>query len=283
MHKSVIIGLLLLTAGLFGVATLNNIFSNVMAQEYDTDQYERYATGGMVPNGYESYGNDNNYYHEADPASYPSYNEDYKSDYRSYPSTDNYDKSDDKSNSITVNNCINVNNINTGSSSSGDLVKEAAGATAGAGIEEEENSGERYSDNGYNNKKGSDFDCIINSNNNVGIGEEGNGVGHKFCILESLEGCFEEHLDQFLLEGIKQAFEAGIEFSTYIYGPDLIQQRVTFSSFEDICLILNTVPTTGGEFNASVYEILLALTELNPNTDEFQDLWMCILDAQPNF
>jgi hypothetical protein len=39
MHKSVIIGLLLLTPGLFGVATLNNIFSNVMAQGYDNYNY----------------------------------------------------------------------------------------------------------------------------------------------------------------------------------------------------------------------------------------------------
>jgi hypothetical protein len=35
MHKSAIIGLLVLTAGLFGVATLNNIFLNAMDQGYD--------------------------------------------------------------------------------------------------------------------------------------------------------------------------------------------------------------------------------------------------------
>ena len=35
MHKSVIIGLLLLTAGLFGIATLNNMISHAMGQEYD--------------------------------------------------------------------------------------------------------------------------------------------------------------------------------------------------------------------------------------------------------
>jgi hypothetical protein len=35
MHKSVIIGLLVLTAGLFGVATLKNIFLNAMTQGHD--------------------------------------------------------------------------------------------------------------------------------------------------------------------------------------------------------------------------------------------------------
>jgi hypothetical protein len=37
MHKLVIIGLILLTAGLFVVATLNNIISHAMAQEYDNN------------------------------------------------------------------------------------------------------------------------------------------------------------------------------------------------------------------------------------------------------
>jgi hypothetical protein len=35
MHKSVIIGLLVLTTGLFDLATLKNIFLNAMAQGYD--------------------------------------------------------------------------------------------------------------------------------------------------------------------------------------------------------------------------------------------------------
>jgi hypothetical protein len=39
MRKSIIIGLLLLTAGLFGVATLNNIISHAMAQVYYDDNY----------------------------------------------------------------------------------------------------------------------------------------------------------------------------------------------------------------------------------------------------
>ena len=45
MHKSVIIGLLLLTAGLFGVATtLNIIISHAMAQEYDKYGDSSYST-----------------------------------------------------------------------------------------------------------------------------------------------------------------------------------------------------------------------------------------------
>ena len=44
MHKSVIIGLLFLTAGLFGVATLNNIISHAMAQEYDKYGDSSYST-----------------------------------------------------------------------------------------------------------------------------------------------------------------------------------------------------------------------------------------------
>jgi hypothetical protein len=48
MRKSVIIGLLLLTAGLFGVATLNNIISHAMGQEYDNyygdSSYSTYQT-----------------------------------------------------------------------------------------------------------------------------------------------------------------------------------------------------------------------------------------------
>src|SRR5918994_365754 len=47
MHRSVIIGLLLLTAGL-GVATLNNIISHAMGQEYDNyygaSSYSKYPT-----------------------------------------------------------------------------------------------------------------------------------------------------------------------------------------------------------------------------------------------
>jgi hypothetical protein len=40
MHKPVIIGLLLLTAGLFGVATtLNIIISHAMAQDYEENYY----------------------------------------------------------------------------------------------------------------------------------------------------------------------------------------------------------------------------------------------------
>ena len=238
MHKSVLtfclLASLLVMLAIMPFLNQSNSFllNTVMAQEYDRDPYERYAMGDMVANEYESYRD--NYNHEADPNYY--YPSSYNEDYRSYPSDDNYDKSHDKSNSITENNCINVNNINSGSAS-GELVKAVAGATAGAGIEEveEENSGERHSDNGYNNnKKGSDFDCIINNNNNVGIGEEGNGVGHVFCILESLEGCFQQHVEESKLEIIKLAFDAGVEFSTYVYGRDLIPQQVTFSSFEDI-------------------------------------------------
>ena len=39
MHKLVIIGMILLTASLFGIATLNNIISHAMAQEYDNNYY----------------------------------------------------------------------------------------------------------------------------------------------------------------------------------------------------------------------------------------------------
>ena len=210
MHKSVYaIGLLASSLVMLAIMPFLNqsnsfLLKSAMAQEYDTDHYERYAMDGMVANEYESY-EDDNYYQEAYPDYYPS---SYNEDYRSYPSDDNYDKSHDKSNkisSISENNCINVNNINAGTigninagSSSGELV--AAGT-------EEENNGERYSDYGYNNKKGSDFDCIINnSNNNVGIGD-GKGVGDEFCILESLDGCFQQHVDESKLEILKEAFE----------------------------------------------------------------------------
>ena len=44
MRKSVIIGLLLLTAGLFGVATLNNIISHAMAQSYGKYEDSSYST-----------------------------------------------------------------------------------------------------------------------------------------------------------------------------------------------------------------------------------------------
>jgi hypothetical protein len=49
MRKSVIIGLLLLTAGLFGVATtLNIIISHAMAQGYyDDNSYSQYPTGAF--------------------------------------------------------------------------------------------------------------------------------------------------------------------------------------------------------------------------------------------
>ena len=113
-------------------------------------------------------------------------------------------------------------------------------------------------------------------NNHVG---DGNGVGVQFCILESLEGCFQQHVEESKLEIIKLAFDAGVEFSTEVYGPDLILQQVTFSSFEDICLILNTIPTTYDEFNFSIYRILAVLPTLEPFTHEFGELWNCIADA----
>ncbi len=113
-------------------------------------------------------------------------------------------------------------------------------------------------------------------NNDVG---DGNSVGVQFCILESLEGCFQQHVEESKLEIIKLAFDAGVEFSTYVYGPDLILQQVTFSSFEDICFILNTIPTTDNEFNLSIYRILAVLPSLEPFTYEFGQLWDCIADA----
>lgn len=113
-------------------------------------------------------------------------------------------------------------------------------------------------------------------NNDVG---DGNGVGVQFCILESLEVCFQQHVEESKLEIIKLAFDAGVEFSTEVYGPDLIPQQVTFSSFEDICLILNTIPTTYNEFNSSIYRILAVLPSLEPFTHEFGELWNCIVDA----
>ena len=49
MHKLVIIGLMSILATLFSIATINNIFSNVMAQEYDSHfddntSYSKYPT-----------------------------------------------------------------------------------------------------------------------------------------------------------------------------------------------------------------------------------------------
>ncbi len=116
----------------------------------------------------------------------------------------------------------------------------------------------------------------FDDNNDVG---DGNGVGVQFCILESVEGCFQQHVEESKLEIIKLAFDAGVEFSTEVYGPDLIPQQVTFSSFEDICLILNTIPTTYNEFNSSIYRILAVLPSLEPFTHEFGELWNCIVDA----
>ena len=116
----------------------------------------------------------------------------------------------------------------------------------------------------------------LGDNNDVG---DGNGVGVQFCILESLEGCFQQHVEESKLEIIKLAFEDGVEFSTEVYGPDLIPQQVTFSSFEDMCLILNTIPTTDNEFNSSIYRILAVLPSLEPFTHEFGELWDCIADA----
>ena len=97
--------------------------------------------------------------------------------------------------------------------------------------------------------------------------------------MESLEDCFQQHVEESKFEIIKLAFDAGVEFSTYVYGPDLILQQVTFSSFEDICLILNTIPTTDNEFNLSIYRILAVLPSLEPFTHEFGELWDCIADA----
>ena len=100
-----------------------------------------------------------------------------------------------------------------------------------------------------------------------------------FVFWNLWKACFQQHVEESKLEIIKLAFDAGVEFSTYVYGPDFIPQYVTFSSFEDICLILNTIPTTDNEFNSSVYRILAVLPSLEPFTHEFGELWDCIVDA----
>ena len=59
MHKSVIIGLLLLTVGLFGVATLNNIISHAMAQGSNENNY---YYGDNSNSYYSKYPTDDNKY-----------------------------------------------------------------------------------------------------------------------------------------------------------------------------------------------------------------------------
>jgi len=77
MHKSVYaIGLLASSLVMLVIMPFLNqsnsfLLKSAMAQEYDTDHYERYAMDDMVANKYESYGDDN-YYQEADPDYYPS-------------------------------------------------------------------------------------------------------------------------------------------------------------------------------------------------------------------
>ena len=133
MNKSILtFGLLASTLVMLMIMPFLNqsnsfLLNSAMAQKYDTDHYESYPMGDMVANGYDS--SRDNYNHDK-CNSYYDYPSSYNEDYKSYPSDDTYDKSYDKSNrisSITENNCINVNNINSGSSS-GELVKAAAAA-----------------------------------------------------------------------------------------------------------------------------------------------------------
>ena len=172
----------------------NFLLNSAMAQEYDTDHYERYAMGDMVANEYESYRN-YNYYHETDPDyyyDYPSYNEDHKSDFRSYPSDDNYEKSYDKSNqnsSVTENDCININNINVDNTENINAGINSDGVSATENENEERldansygNNGQKYDDEYMKDK--SVVCIIINNYINVAGDGDGDGVGTPNSCLE---------------------------------------------------------------------------------------------------
>jgi len=113
------------------------------------------------------------------------------------------------------------------------------------------------------------------------------------CTPEAVEACFQQHIDEFRFEELKGIFEGGGTIPVIVFGAGELQgvsigrfgagelQGVSIGSFEDICVILTTIPTTDDELGNSLVNILETVPVFDPLFDprtdpEFVPLFDCI-------
>ena len=153
--------------------------------EYGKDSYEK-----------PSYRND--YYEQ--PKEYPSYKPDYKPEYPSYEKDNKYKSKDSNSVSINKLNCIN-NNVNINGNNAGNV----SIGNKGQGYLDSYSFGGGYYGEGFNNKQGKGFDCIINNNNNnTNVVTGGDGI---VTIPEpqTCEECFTFNLNETQIQALEEA------------------------------------------------------------------------------
>jgi hypothetical protein len=158
---------------------------NSYEPEYPDKKYDSY--------GYSDYAMDKDRisYDNSYESQYQSYKPDYKTQYPSYGKDDSRDKSTkDSSKSVSLNKikCINtnlnINGNNTGDVNIGNKGQRYLGANSYGG----------YYD-GYDNKKGKGFDCIINdNNNNINVAGGGNITDGNGNETDPCEECFLDNL-----------------------------------------------------------------------------------------
>ena len=103
-------------------------------------------------------------------------------------------------------------------------------------------------------------------NNDV---RDGNGVGRYVCNPEAVKACFQQNIDEFRFEELKGIFEEGSEIPVIVFGAGELH-GVLIGSFEDICVIPTTIPTTDDELGFSLLNILETLPvfdSFDPSTD----------------
>ena len=242
----------------YGMDTGYNSYASQYPQEYkDKNNYNNYGPdyppkytddrkyNSYKPQYYEmdnndrkSYENDNGY----DKSQYSSYKSDYTPKYPSYGKDDRTDKSkDDSSKSVDINKikCIN-NNLNINGNNAGNVSLGNKGAAEGylddySSTSSSGYGNERYYDDGYDNKKDKDFDCIINNNNNntnVVSGEAGN-VTDGNVIEITCEECFEENLSAQTFVALNAALTSATGVTITIGG-----QTTVVNSLEELCDVL---------------------------------------------
>ena len=264
--------------------TSMKIFSNAIAFEnYDTDQYMRYAMD-MVAEDDLSYVNDNNDYYD-DQEYQPSYEKDntyYKSEYPpQYAAADDYKKKNDyyKSKDPSGINqkfkCINYN-INIVGADINQLPSgnSLADGVAAQGLEDEDDghdsnslSQEGNNDNGVNLDKN-----IINVcksiNNNVLNAQEPEPL--------TCEGCFESS------GGLQEAIEKGLEIATGTISSssegEIIEIPGNVNTIEQLCPLLEGHSDVLVE---NVIKFIYEIQEPNPNFPqaEIDVLIECLLEA----
>jgi hypothetical protein len=149
----------------------------------------------------EYYGMDNRYNSYEPEAEYPSYKPDYKPEYPSYGKDNNSNhKSKKDSSSINKINCI-TNNVNINGNNAGNV----SIGNKGQGYLDAYSFGGGYYGEGYNNKQGKGFDCIINNNNNNTNVVAGGGGIVTIPEPQTCEECFTFNLNEQQINALEDA------------------------------------------------------------------------------